>query len=465
MRTVQTGVLICVAAALVGGCNNNRAAKVADTKGALAGNDFSVNEKSELVKRIAGDTTGTAEDRRERLKSIAWQATNGYRVRNQAIDVLAADTSDPDSRDTRNMLNLMLGVEPDRGVVEHVCELAAQRGWTDLTPAIVRMWSRRLVTVKDDERAEKAALEKLYPGRPVEATVYEVFTMPEAPGGGSASERTEKARAAAWEVLTRIDPDGSKRKTLVAQSTTGGGPAMADLQAATREMGVVPMSAPELAWLRQLRLPANSAWWAETRGVVQGLDAGRKQGLGMRHLEALRWAARFRPQWMGTDRAGLAAQVTDRLKGRDIHIRSEQGGDSGKGSERFKDNVKRMSWADLICVLVVDEAVHGANAPELWQQAKQDQGDTTTEYGGTLTAGSSEMISNGPTALVQYHFHAQKDSNDEFAGPSGGDLEYARDSGRLCVVFTPVKTGVFDADLYFGDGIRTDLGTIMAGTK
>ena len=44
------------------------------------------------------------------------------------------------------------------------------------------------------------------------------------------------------------------------------------------------------------------------------------------------------------------------------------------------------------------------------------------------------------------------------AGPSDGDLEYARDSGRFCAVYTPVRPGVFDVDIYFGQNVRCDLG-------
>jgi hypothetical protein len=146
-----------------------------------------------------------------------------------------------------------------------------------------------------------------------------------------------------------------------------------------------------------------------------------------------------------------------------------------------------MNWADLLSLLVLDRAVHTSGmADKLWGQAQEDKGDTTTEYGGfigsdgagfkanlypprptqrfsdTRFVASDDLLTSGATGLAVYHFHAQNMNNTEAAGPSGGDIEYSRDSGRLCVVFTPVGPNTFDVDAYFGNGVRCDLGTITA---
>ena len=84
----------------------------------------------------------------------------------------------------------------------------------------------------------------------------------------------------------------------------------------------------------------------------------------------------------------------------------------------------------------------------------------TQRFNDTRFVASDELLTNGATGLVVYHFHAQKFSNAEFAGPSEGDIDYARDSGRLCAVFTPVRKGVFDVDVYFGSRVRCDIGAI-----
>ncbi|MBY0309146.1 MAG: hypothetical protein K2Q09_10430, partial [Phycisphaerales bacterium] len=183
----------------------------------------------------------------------------------------------------------------------------------------------------------------------------------------------------------------------------------------------------------------------------------------------------------------LAGALTHALKGRRLALRSESGGDAGQRSERLQDNIERMVWADLLSLLVLDRAVHAPGIAErLWAQAVEDMKDTTTEYGGflgedgssfkanlypprpsqrfadTRFVASDELLTAGSTGLAVYHFHAQNERNSEAAGPSGGDIEYARDSGRLCVVFTPIAKGVTDVDAYFASGVRCDLGTITA---
>lgn len=145
-----------------------------------------------------------------------------------------------------------------------------------------------------------------------------------------------------------------------------------------------------------------------------------------------------------------------------------------------------MSGADVLSLLVLDETLRGTSdlVSDLSQQALRDREDTTSEYGGNLLVegsmlkarlhppratqrtsdnrfvASDEMIQQGWRALAQYHFHAQEIKNTQYAGPSEGDLEYARISGRLCVVFTSVGEGVFNVDVYFGNGIGADLGEI-----
>jgi hypothetical protein len=71
------------------------------------------------------------------------------------------------------------------------------------------------------------------------------------------------------------------------------------------------------------------------------------------------------------------------------------------------------------------------------------------------------MVNASDLALIHYHLHAQKDRNDEFAGPSPGDLLYSSRSGRTCVVFTTIgKGGRMNADCYQPDGAVIDLGEL-----
>ncbi|HZW06569.1 MAG TPA: hypothetical protein VFF65_05550, partial [Phycisphaerales bacterium] len=418
-----------------------------------------------------------------------WTASNGYTPRIRAINLLAEDPLDPDGTDTRAMLSIMMGPEPDWAVIEHVCKLAADRGWTDLTPVLVRQLAKVRLNTPDADRPEWAALTRLHPGKPMEDIAFDVFAAPE--GAGLAKDRTERAREAAWQLLTRLDKDGSRRRELMGSMAAAPAPAMADVRTVATDLGAIPLTAEELSWVRTLRKPENAAWWAQAKAAVAALPAPARQGLSVRHAEPVRWAAANEPSWLTMGRDELAAVLTERLKGRELFLRGDGGGDAGRGSERLSDNIKRMTWGDVLSLLVVDQAVRTPGLAErLAVQADEDQRDTTTEYGGYIGAApsgafaanlyaprptqrfsdtrfvaSDELLTNGATALAVYHFHAQKHANAEFAGPSGGDVDYARDSGRLCLVFTPVREGVFNVDAYFGDRVRCDLGTIGGGAK
>lgn len=483
-KGIAAATLALCACAGLSGCGNDRVANITDNKAALTDDQLSLEERIRVVDRIAA-AAPTPEARRESLKEVAWSASNGYRSRNHAIDLLADDPVDPPPghTDTRNMLYLLLGPEPDKGVVEHVSKLAADRGWIDLTPVLVRQLAKPGLNTPDVDRPEWAALKKLHAGKPVDEIAFEVFAAPEAVG--ARREPTERAREAAWQLLTRLDKDGSKRKGYLAAMADNPAPAMADVRAAANELSAVPLTASELSWLRTLRRPQNAQWWQQTAAAIATLDAPRREGFSLRHAEPVRWAAANEPSWLAMSRDQLAATVAEKLKGRELFIRSESGGDAGQGTERFADNVKKMVWADLVSLLVIDRAVNTPGlAEKLWKQAQDDQADKTTEYGGYIAAetgvfkahlyaprptqrfsddrfvASDDLLTAGATALVVYHFHAQKLANEGAAGPSGGDIDYAKDSGRLCIVATPVRPGVFDIDAYFGQGVRCDLGAI-----
>ncbi len=469
-------------AAALTGCKNDRVAEVTDTKAGLTSDKLTLDEKVRLVDRVA-DAAPTPQARREALKDIAWTASNGYRSRNHAIDLLVADPSDPapEHADTRAMLALLLGPEPDKGVIEHVSKVAADNGWADLTPVLIRQLAKPGLNTEDKDRPEWAALLKLHPGKSIDEIAFEVFAAPEATGTGR--ERTERAREAAWQLLTRLDKDGSKRKGYLAGMADNPAHAMSDVRAAAHDLGSVPLTASELSWLRILRRPENTQWWQQTTQAIASLSGPARQGLAIRHAEPILWASANEPSWLAMSREQLVAAVNNALKGRELVLRSEASG-AVQGTERFADNVEKMCWADLLSILVADRALSTPGlAAQLWKQAKEDEADKSTEYGGYIGAitgsdfkanlypprptqrfndnrfvASDELLTNGATALLVYHFHAQKFSNSAAAGPSDGDLEYARDSGRLAAVCTPIRPGVFNIDVYFGQNLRCDLG-------
>lgn len=490
----RSSLIRCAAAAVlaVAGCASKPAASAPDPVAAAKDQSLDVRERVASVDRIWAEGSGSPAAR-ESLKSLAWTARTSSPVRVRALELLLADPADAQQADTRNMMRLMLPVEPDMGVIGFIARTAGERGWTDLAAPLVRSYSRRVATPPDAERPERAALLALSPGDSIERIVFRVFSAP-AQGQGRDLERAEKGRAAAWALLSRLDADGTIRAGLLDGETATADPLIESLRVCRRDLGSVPFTASQLEWLTALRDTADprngaarKAWWAQTTAAIASLRADQRAKLALRHAEAIRFAAANRSDWMSMDRPALNALLRERLKGRPKASRGG-GGDRENGvSDSFFDNEDKMSWADMLTLLVVDDAVHQPGVVKtLFPQSEQDRADTSTEYGGILIANdvapasfvaslypprgtqrtgdtrfiaSDDMLKDGATALAHYHFHVQRVVNGEFAGPGPGDAEYAIDQGRACVVFTSLREGVLNASSYHA-GLTINLGEI-----
>lgn len=504
MSTRGVGVSTWIAGlgclAMLGACGSGgqgRVDKVADAAAALdpkalqnkEGIPFNIGEQRELIERVWRDSKGTPAERREAVKKLVWATGTGSAARKRGLDLLASDETDVDSADTRTMLSLMLPVEPDYAVTQHASELIAQRNWTDLSPALIRSLARGRNVLADEDRAEAKALLALYPGRSLEQIAFAQFSR-EPSGTGRALERQERERSAAWELLGRLDRDGSKRAALVADPSfaagAGSSSAAAELQATAAALGAVPVTGEQLTWARKLRSESTAGtWWAEATSAIAGIPMDKRQGWGLRHAEAARWAGVNRPAWLKASRDELVAEVTARLKDRTHYTRVPEGADAVPGREGFLDQQRSLLWGDLLVLLVVDEALRAPGVAEaLWKQADRDRSDTSTELGGVLGieggawiaklfpprgsqrmgdnrfVASDELINQSTFALAHYHFHAQEVRNARYAGPSPGDAEYAARHGRTCIVFTPVRAGVLNADVLLPTGQTVDLGEL-----
>jgi hypothetical protein len=436
---------------------------------------------------------------RTELMPQLWSRDAAPALKVAIVEELLKEKSEKSAQEVREELRLNLPLQSSREVVAVVCKAAAERKWVEFIPAIVRTWATPLAPVGDDARVERAALAELSPERPVEGTVFSVFTNP--PGDTPATRRMrleERYRLAAWEVLSRIDPAGDRRLELLASVPEGTAaaprpPFVDELLAAWGELRVLPGMGDELLWLRRLRdgkSQANAAWWAEAAAAVSALPAEGRAGLELRHIEPLRWASKARPAWATAGRAGLEAEIARRLGGRPVY---EATGNrpSGRGRilESYKDALPRMCWADLLALLVVDEAIASPGVAEsLFTYAGYDERDTKTEYGGLIQAvdgdaarpfiatlyaprpgdryddrrfvASQDMVDAGDRALLHWHFHVAERSNASYAGPSLEDLDYAGRQGRTCVVFTSLDSSKLDADYFQRGGIIVDLGVV-----
>lgn len=450
-------------------------------------------------KDAAGDPVRVAGVQRS-LKTIAWNTNESPALRVKALETLMNDGDAKVVEDAREMGRLMLAREVSRQVVVYLCKTAGERGWTDYVPSIVRSYSRPSpILIKEAERAENIALRELNPGKTVQDVAFEMFVSPPEMPAAYGVDWQQRLRADAWDVLARIDRDGELRQQLMERITSvpQTDALLANMAVCARELHAMPTAGMELAWLTSLRDPgkkANAAWWSEASGVIakqmqeHSATMGDSRYFSLRHVEAMRWASANRAAWLAMDKAALVGELQGRMKSRRTTIR-KWGASQAPYSELLKDTVRQLRWADVLTILVVDEALRTSGVSVMFgKQAELDRKDSTTEYGGMVIArgsgaearfeavlfpprpgqrrgdqnfvASDDMISASDLALAHYHFHTQTWANSDYAGPSVEDLDYTAKSGRSCVVLTGVSDGVVDVDYYQPDGIVVDLGEL-----
>ena len=471
--------------------------------------DLRVSERIRSTERALRDAEAgraDAEETRRVLKVVAWARAAPVELRLAVIEGLFAEPDKED--DSRALARYLLPHEKNERVVRYLAEVAVARGWVDVTPSLVRCYAQRGFGEQDDARPEHQALLALHPGTPIDQIVFEVFLDPRIVGGSSDTggttgnssvDWTGLTRADAWDLLARLDADGTLRAELLFSdrfdALTGTGAILrADLKACVEQLHTIPLSAAELTWLRRLRHPQDAGdaqWWTEAAHAVGRVSKNNLAGLRLRHVEPIRWAAAHRPEWLLADREELMSIFRSRLDGRRFNRRSarEREGDV-LFQERLSQRHAELRWADLLALLVIDEALSsGAVRAALFEQAAMDQADRTTEYGGVLASdadaperfdvtlfpprpasrlgddrfvASADLIRSSDAALAHYHFHVQRWSNARFAGPSRDDLVYAWRQGRSCLVLSGIRRGVLGVDYYQPDGVIVDLGEIRA---
>ncbi len=449
---------------------------------ALSEEDATKREQRLAIKAVAEQIQSGEMDNevgRETLKRYAWRRAAPNDIRIAAIDALIEN----DPQDTARMLALMLPTETDWEVIGSICELAADGGWQNMAPALVRSWSRPVLEPADPDRPERAALIALFPDQSVETTVYDVFASP--PDDRFFGER---ARMDAWALLQRIDEDGSQTKALLAEnpSQTPTDALHGALLDGAQELQITPRTTDQLMWLQSLRQPERRGYWDEVTEVVASLNTSQLEGFEIRHLEPIRWAAANEPSWLASSREDLLDRLETELDGRKRSQRTDGYVDfTGDSQETLNTWRDRLCWGDVLVLLIGARVVEDDElAVDFFEQAIRDQSDRSTEYGGVIDSqgdefvavlypprpaqrlgdqrfvASAELIEASHTALFHYHFHAQRNRNAAFAGPGRGDLEYAEQLGRSCLVLTLVSANELNVDCYLPTGARIDLGGV-----
>lgn len=451
---------------------------------------------------------GTAEREmaRNAMKDLVWSSATPSQLRIRIMGTLL-DSPDPtEAADARNMAKLIMPREKSRQMVTLLADIAGTRGWDDFVPPLIRSYSRWVPEVKDTERAERIALDRLAKGKPVEHLVFAAFVTPPEAEETYGVNWQDRLRSDAWDLLGRLDADGSMRIGLITSLDAPGmvkpdDRVLQTIRACFKDLRSIPLTGDELKWAMRLRdekIAENAAWWSACRGVIAGLDFDRTGPLALRHAEPIRWASTHKSEWISMTRAELKNVLSERIKTRKTNVRSAEPPNVGR---TYRENLDawddRLRWGDVLSMLVIDEALSEANiAPALTRFAELDRKDTTTEYGGivrqstaaeatennapkfitvlypprpgqrmgdTQFIASDDMVANSDVALLHFHFHAQSSSNRGYSGPSYADLEYARRYGRNCIVFTSVSEGVLGIDYYQANFAVVDLGELPRG--
>lgn len=504
LAPLAAGMLAALVVLGAGGCSGS-------SKFAPSGNPLLDVRNPELLARDRVEAARKAwaeveagvrnrERTREAFKSLAWSNATDAPVRLTLIRLLMSDRSEEGGADSLNMARLMLPTERSPDVVRLIAQTCTERGWVETTPALVRSYARVSPNVPDEHRPEREAIAALNDGS-VEGAVYGVFLRPSrwvsGEREGAVLRAEDRTRDDAWTLLSRLDASGRVRARLLGEplppdAEPGSAADVEMLRQALKDLHAIPRTGSELSWLRRLHRnedadirARNAEWWAQAAEAVARLSAVQQRGLELRHAEAVRWAAAHNPEWLRLDRSQLISLLGDRLRDRTRRSRDADRGQRPR-SERLRDRQDEMSWGDALTALVIDHAMATpAVRKGLIDQVRLDRLDTTTEYGGILEAGeqdrfrvvlfrprardrisddrfvaSGDMIRFSDRAIAHYHLQVQKPRLGRLAGPSEGDLLYAADSGRNCLVITSVASDTLNLDLYMPNGVILDLGMI-----
>lgn len=412
----------------------------------------------------------TPDDPEYRQALNAWVYDRGYtdEMRRFAIDQLVKTDEARFKQELARRIVLIQNMQ----TLEYLLDLAVRRQWRDLTPAIVRNYSRRAQGMSDQDRPERKAIQALNPGHSVEDVVFNVFMQQD---GTSNSQE----QAAAWELLYRLMPTQELLELLsVAKATS---PMVQDLKIAAVELGTLPKNRDGVLWLMTLRQPENVHLWNQAKSRIDRLSLSQRQGLQVRHIPIL--AGDVAAKRLEADHPQLARQLAQRLADADHYLKAPtHDGQSSEYPQTLAHWVDRLVWADLLTIhQLLDGLSDQAMVQSLFEQADADRLDETTELGGVMDAcpqwqailfkpeirrhdrkfvPSAAMLQRLHTGLAHYHFHAQQYRNRDYAGPGRGDLESADHLQANCLVFTFIDQDRLNVDYYQPGGVAIDLGVI-----
>lgn len=429
---------------------------------------------------------------RRSLFDIVNDPSESESVRAAAVRALAGDAfSQPKLRSRLSTLLPDAAARGDRELVQSACESAAERGWPDLTDAIVRAWAHPEPTIRPGERVEAAAITTLHPSESPAAVVFAVFaSMPNALQGAKLRDGI-----AIWELLTALMPDHEALVALIKASPSQNGqtsapnhPLLSAVIEALDRYGSIPASGEQLRTLAGVRSARGGELWELAERAHGGLSPEQRVGLGPRHVPVLAHLIAHSPEVLREDRGALISRIEARIRG-GAHVSRIRGVPPGLTTESFDEQAGALSWGDLATVELLSGCLAHPPVGDTWiEQADRDRADRTTEFGGVIEfdergscvlrqyvpeswartgderfVAPASMLADAADAIAVYSLQAQRVQNRAHAGAGYGELARARENGRVWMVLTSVGPSSLNADVVFPSGACLDLGTIRRG--
>jgi hypothetical protein len=469
-RTALVGALAAVLAAGWGGCTSPLA--VNDPYAALAQPNLS--GRKHLGAMLELDENPTNPDYLKLLNGIIYRPGYTLSVREAAFERLLANDREGLERTIRQRLPLINA----RGWHRRLCELIAENEMVEVTPALVSSWANVVGFVDDIDRPEYEALVRLYGRDNVIDVVFDVMVE-------SSKPYQAALRARCWQLLNRLGQRDRLRVLIVEQEVPPDDLMLVDLRAAAVELRILPRTREEVLWVRKLRQPEHAEFWSQAAAVVQELPESRWAELELRDLPIMVAASIHEPWLLNASNDEIYDRVAAYVSTAEVHVDPDRfTGFPGSYPQRLPEQRRNLTWSDLSAMLLAVRAMQVPQvADHLFDYADRDHEDETCEYGGVIRLddkgrfeilefpprfrtrdnqfiASQEMMDAGYTAVFQFHFHAQKYTNRQYAVPGIGDLNYADNTRANCLVLTFINRDTLDVDFYRHDRVIVDLGEV-----
>jgi hypothetical protein len=409
------------------------------------------------------------------LHTIVARDTYAVDARTEALNRLA----ERDLENLKRTIRQSLPRTESWGWIIRCSEIIGERGWIDLSPALVSSWARPIPTMRDDtQRPEYKALAQLHGPENVTEIVYALFTQ-------SKSVGEQGLRTRCWDLLHRLGQRERLVHVIASSEVSDDDAMLLDLKTAAADLGLVPNTREEILWLRKLRMPEHAEFWSRAVAAVQRLSPQRRAELELRDVPILVSASLHDPELLQMTRDELYARAFEYLRNQPHHVQESNydniGGNSRQRLHDFKD---QLTWGDLAAIHIAIGAVQVPQiVAHLFDYARRDKADESTEYGGVIALdardrfeilehqpvmrrhdqefiASQAMLDAAYTSIFHFHLHVQNFRNDKYAGPSFGDMNYADSTRANCLVFTFINQNTMNVDFYRHGRVVVDLGVI-----